>query len=201
MPGLMDTHHHLTQSFGKALVFGEPSEIIPASVGAPRGQPGRGDRLSGHQARRAGIVAGRLHNPSATRAPAWNRTSAWWPEAAGSTGIRCVLGMICNDLRPDGSTEPHDVVMARAQAHLDRWQQHDLIHASLAVSIPEAATRSPSPPCQSSAAAAGRSSRLTSTSTSRRWNALWSDAADVRWKVCSRTRSSVHSACWRTSRS
>ena len=34
--------------------------------------------------------------------------------------------MICNDLRPDGSTEPHDVVMARAQAHLDRWQQHDL---------------------------------------------------------------------------
>ena len=28
MPGLVDTHHHLTQSFGKALVFGEPSEIF-----------------------------------------------------------------------------------------------------------------------------------------------------------------------------
>ncbi len=28
MPGFVDTHHHLTQSFGKALAFGEPSEIF-----------------------------------------------------------------------------------------------------------------------------------------------------------------------------
>src|SRR4051794_9505431 len=28
MPGLIDTHAHLTQSFGKALAFGEPSEIF-----------------------------------------------------------------------------------------------------------------------------------------------------------------------------
>src|SRR2546422_8977431 len=28
MPGFIDTHHHLTQSFGKALAFGEPSEIF-----------------------------------------------------------------------------------------------------------------------------------------------------------------------------
>ncbi|RYZ09941.1 MAG: amidohydrolase, partial [Comamonadaceae bacterium] len=28
MPGLIDTHTHLTQSFGKALAFGEPSEIF-----------------------------------------------------------------------------------------------------------------------------------------------------------------------------
>src|SRR5213593_1276649 len=27
MPGFIDAHHHLTQSFGKALGFGEPSEI------------------------------------------------------------------------------------------------------------------------------------------------------------------------------
>ena len=27
MPGFIDAHHHLTQSFGKALAFGEPSEI------------------------------------------------------------------------------------------------------------------------------------------------------------------------------
>jgi cytosine/adenosine deaminase-related metal-dependent hydrolase len=27
MPGLVDAHHHLTQAFGKALAFGEPSEI------------------------------------------------------------------------------------------------------------------------------------------------------------------------------
>src|SRR5260370_18130068 len=29
MPGFIDAHHHLTQSFGKALAFGEPSEIFP----------------------------------------------------------------------------------------------------------------------------------------------------------------------------
>ncbi len=28
MPGMIDTHHHVTQSFGKSLVFGEPSEIF-----------------------------------------------------------------------------------------------------------------------------------------------------------------------------
>ena len=28
MPGLIDTHNHLTQSYGKALAFGEPSEIF-----------------------------------------------------------------------------------------------------------------------------------------------------------------------------
>ena len=62
VPGLVDAHHHLTQSFGKALVFGEPSEIFRRVWVPLEGQPGRGDRLSGHQARRAGIVAGRLHN-------------------------------------------------------------------------------------------------------------------------------------------
>src|SRR5438552_16740902 len=28
MPGFIDAHHHLTQTFGKALAFGEPSEIF-----------------------------------------------------------------------------------------------------------------------------------------------------------------------------
>ncbi len=28
MPGFIDAHHHLTQAFGKALAFGEPSEIF-----------------------------------------------------------------------------------------------------------------------------------------------------------------------------
>ena len=28
MPGFVDAHHHLTQCFGKALAFGEPSEIF-----------------------------------------------------------------------------------------------------------------------------------------------------------------------------
>ena len=28
MPGFIDTHNHITQSYGKALAFGEPSEIF-----------------------------------------------------------------------------------------------------------------------------------------------------------------------------
>src|SRR3954447_9217533 len=28
MPGFVDAHHHLTQSFGKSLAYGEPSEIF-----------------------------------------------------------------------------------------------------------------------------------------------------------------------------
>jgi 5-methylthioadenosine/S-adenosylhomocysteine deaminase len=28
MPGFVDAHHHLTQTFGKALAFGEPSECL-----------------------------------------------------------------------------------------------------------------------------------------------------------------------------
>jgi 5-methylthioadenosine/S-adenosylhomocysteine deaminase len=28
MPGFVDVHDHLTQSFGKGLAFGEPSEIV-----------------------------------------------------------------------------------------------------------------------------------------------------------------------------
>jgi 5-methylthioadenosine/S-adenosylhomocysteine deaminase len=36
MPGFIDAHHHLTQSFGKALAFGEPSEISRHSgAGSP----------------------------------------------------------------------------------------------------------------------------------------------------------------------
>ena len=27
-PGMIDAHHHLTQSFGKSLAYGEPSEIF-----------------------------------------------------------------------------------------------------------------------------------------------------------------------------
>ena len=28
MPGFVDAHHHLSQAFGKAVAFGEPSEIF-----------------------------------------------------------------------------------------------------------------------------------------------------------------------------
>jgi len=52
MPGFIDAHHHLTQSFGKALAFGEPSEIFRRIwVPLEASLDGEG-RLSGEQARR-----------------------------------------------------------------------------------------------------------------------------------------------------
>ncbi len=139
MPGLVDTHHHLTQSFGKALVFGEPSEIfrrvwVPLEGSLDEETAYLATKLAALESLRGGFTtvcdAGTRMEPDV----------AVVAEAAGDAGLRCVLGMICNDLRADGGTEPHDLVMTRAQAHLDRWAQHDLIHPSLAVSIPEAAT-------------------------------------------------------------
>jgi 5-methylthioadenosine/S-adenosylhomocysteine deaminase len=139
MPGLVDTHHHLTQSFGKALVFGEPSEIfrrvwVPLEAGLDDEAAYLASKLAALESLRGGFTtvcdAGTRMEPDIGVVA----------EAASDAGIRCVLAMICNDLRPDGGTEPHDAVLARAQAHLDRWSRHDLVHPSLAVSIPEAAT-------------------------------------------------------------
>jgi cytosine/adenosine deaminase-related metal-dependent hydrolase len=139
MPGLVDTHHHLTQSFGKALVFGEPSEIfrrvwVPLEGSLDEETAYLSAKLAALESLRGGFTtvcdAGTRMDPDVEVVA----------EAASDAGIRCVLGMICNDLRPDGGTEPRDVVLARAHAHLDRWMSHDLVHPSLAVSIPEAAT-------------------------------------------------------------
>jgi len=139
MPGLVDTHHHLTQSFGKALVFGEPSEIfrrvwVPLEAGLDEETAYLAAKLAALESLRGGFTtvceAGTRMEPDVGVVA----------EATVDAGIRCVLGMICNDVRPDRGTEPHDTVLARAQAHLDRWDGHDLVHPSLAVSIPEAAT-------------------------------------------------------------
>ena len=139
MPGLVDTHHHLTQSFGKALVFGEPSEIF-RRVWVPL--EGSLDEESAYLAAKLAALES-LRGGFTTVCEAGTRMEpdvGVVADATGDAGIRCVLGMICNDLRPDGATEPHDAVIARAQAHLDRYAHHGLVHPSLAVSIPEAAT-------------------------------------------------------------
>ena len=119
MPGLVDTHHHLTQSFGKALVFGEPSEIF-RRVWVPL--EGSLDEESAYLAAKLAALES-LRGGFTTVCDAGTRMEpdvGVVAEATGDAGIRCVLGMICNDLRPDGSAEPHDAVIARAQAHLDR---------------------------------------------------------------------------------
>jgi cytosine/adenosine deaminase-related metal-dependent hydrolase len=57
--------------------------------------------------------------------------------ATSEAGIRCVLGLICNDL---GSEVPRATLLANAEKFLGAWPAGGLVHPSLAISIPEAAT-------------------------------------------------------------
>lgn len=131
-PGFIDTHHHLTQSFGKALAFGEPSEIFRRIwVPLERCLDAHALYLS---AKLAELEA--LRGGYTTVCDAGTRSEAGLEaivEATRETGIRCVLAQICND---DGSN--HAAVLAAGERHLRSGTA--LLHPSLAVSIPEVAT-------------------------------------------------------------
>ncbi|MFE0763411.1 amidohydrolase family protein [Streptomyces smyrnaeus] len=142
MPGFVDAHHHLTQSFGAALAFGEPSEIF-RRVWAP---------LEGALDEESAYVAAKLASLEAlrggfttvaeagTRAPVDVEAVA---SAARDAGLRCVLGQICNDSdrgRDPGGTGSAQEISALAEKHLARYETDPLVHPSLAVSLPEAAT-------------------------------------------------------------
>lgn len=132
MPGFVDAHHHLTQSFGKALAFGEPSEIfrriwVPLEASLDPQGLYLSAKLAALEALRGGFT---------TVADAGTRATVGLEAICAATqevGVRCVLAKICND---DGSR--HNEVLAAAQEFLG--QQAPLLHASLAVSIPEVAT-------------------------------------------------------------
>ncbi|HET8598135.1 MAG TPA: amidohydrolase family protein [Castellaniella sp.] len=139
MPGFIDAHHHLTQSFGKSLVFGEPSEIFKR-VWVPMEQFMDDDaidtatRLAAWESLRGGFT---------TVADAGTRASVdvgIIAQATSDVGLRCVLGAICNDLRGNERVATREQILERAEHHLGRWDGHDLVHPSLAISIPEAAT-------------------------------------------------------------
>ena len=51
-----------------------------------------------------------------------------------------MLGIICNDLGGSGAIPPAAEIRTAAERHLARWQGHRLVHPSLAISIPEAAS-------------------------------------------------------------
>lgn len=96
MPGFIDTHHHLTQSFGKALAFGEPSEIfrriwVPLEQHLDEQDLEVSAQLAALEALRGGFT---------TVCDAGTRSKAGLhaiESAVESTGIRCVLSRICND--------------------------------------------------------------------------------------------------------
>ncbi|MFC4298979.1 amidohydrolase family protein [Castellaniella hirudinis] len=139
MPGFIDAHHHVTQTFGKSLVFGEPSEIF-MRVWVPMEQYMDAEaidvatRLAAWESLRGGFTT---VADAGTRATVGMEIVA---DALTEVGVRCVLGAICNDLQGGKAVMTKAQVLDLAQHHLNRWNEHDLIHPSLAISIPEAAS-------------------------------------------------------------
>lgn len=139
MPGFVDTHHHLTQSFGKSMVCGEPSEIfrrlwVPLEQHLDEESIYIASKLAALESLRGGFT---------TVCDAGTRASVDVATVAAATqdvGLRCVLGYICNDVTPDGSLIEYGTVMRAAERHLGRWSAGSLVHPSLAVSIPESAS-------------------------------------------------------------
>lgn len=134
MPGFIDAHHHLTQSFGKALAFGEPSEIF-RRIWVP--MEGVLDEEMVYLASKAAALES-LRGGFTTVVDAGTRAEGDASAVARATqeaGLRCVLGFICNDLGRNA-----DEIMKLANQHLERWTGNGLVHPSLAVSIPEVAS-------------------------------------------------------------
>lgn len=139
MPGFVDAHHHLTQTFGKALVFGEPSEIfsrvwVPMESNMDETAIDLAVRLSAWEWLRGGFTT---VADAGTRATGDLGVVA---DAVSAVGLRCVLGGIVNDLAGGERVLTAGQLEAAAARHLGRWEGHPLVHPSLAVSIPEAAT-------------------------------------------------------------
>ncbi len=134
MPGFVDAHTHLAQAFGKSLVFGEPSEIfrriwVPLEGSMDDEAVYLSAKLAALEALRGGfttVVDAGVRSATGLSAVA---------QACTEAGLRCVLGAICNDA---GGAPPLDALAA--ERHLAAWPQGGLIHPSLAISIPEAAT-------------------------------------------------------------
>jgi 5-methylthioadenosine/S-adenosylhomocysteine deaminase len=138
MPGLIDAHTHLTQSLGKALAFGEPSEIF-RRIWVPMESTLR-EEAAYVSAKLAALEA--LRGGFTTVVDAGTRSEEGLDavaRAAHEAGIRCVLARTCNDLAAGGD-EAYEPLVRAAEAHLARYDHDALVHPSLAVSIPEVAS-------------------------------------------------------------
>jgi len=138
MPGLIDAHTHLSQAMGKALAFGEPSEIfrriwVPMESALGPQAAYVSTKLAALEALRGGFTT---VVDAGTRADAGLDSMA---QAVSDAGIRCVLAMTCDDLHGP-QADAFEPIMQRAQRHLARFANHPLVHPSLAVSIPEVAS-------------------------------------------------------------
>ncbi|MFI6578634.1 amidohydrolase family protein [Nocardiopsis sp. NPDC050513] len=140
MPGFVDAHHHLTQSLGSSLAFGEPSEIfrrvwVPLEGALDEDSAYLSAKLAALESLRGGFTT---VAEAGTRAPVDTGVVG---QAAADAGIRCVLGQVCTDTPdPAGRAAPAAEALASAEKHLSRYEHHPLLHPSLAVPTPESAT-------------------------------------------------------------
>lgn len=137
MPGFVDAHHHLTQTFGKALSFGEPSEIfrrvwIPLEQALDEQGAYLAAKLAALESLRGGFTT---VAEAGTRADVDLSAIA---AATGEAGLRCVLSKVCVDQGEHAQSSER--VLSEAEDHLDRWAEHPLVSPSLAVPITESST-------------------------------------------------------------
>ncbi|VTU30500.1 5-methylthioadenosine/S-adenosylhomocysteine deaminase [Variovorax sp. SRS16] len=139
MPGMIDAHHHLTQSFGKSLAYGEPSEIF-RRVWVPL-ESSLDDEFVFLVSKLAALES--LRGGFTTVCDAGTRAKGDIGAIAAATreaGLRCVLGLICNDGGNDSSAAERAALKAQAERFLQQWSDDPLVHPSLAISVPEAAS-------------------------------------------------------------
>nr|WP_272940648.1 amidohydrolase family protein [Sinorhizobium meliloti] len=182
MPGFIDTHTHLTQSLGKSLVFGEPSEIfrriwVPLEGSLDERMVYLSAKLAALECLRGGFTAA---VDAGTRSAGHINALI---RAARQTGLRSVIGLICNDLGGAAVVPERTTIVKNAARHLAAFEGDPLVHASLAISIPEAATDLMLADVSRMAREAGEYSRPMSTNTSSPSSARWSQTAAARWSI------------------
>lgn len=139
MPGMIDAHHHLTQSFGKSLAYGEPSEIfrriwVPLESSLDEEFVYLSSKLAALESLRGGFT---------TVCDAGTRARDGIGALAAATqeaGLRCVLGLICNDGSNESTATERQALKQQGERFLQHWSASALIHPSLAISVPEAAS-------------------------------------------------------------
>lgn len=139
MPGMIDGHHHLTQSFGKSLAYGEPSEIF-RRVWVPL-ESSLDDEFVYQSAKLAALES--LRGGFTTVCDAGTRAKGEISAVANATseaGLRCVLGIICNDGGNHSTDEQRAATLQLADRFIADYASHAMVHPSLAVSIPEVAS-------------------------------------------------------------
>ncbi|UJF16951.1 amidohydrolase family protein [Vibrio sp. SS-MA-C1-2] len=138
-PGFIDTHNHLAQSFGKSLVFGEPSEIfkriwIPMESNLTERSIKLSAKLGCLESLRGGFTT--VVDPGART----EKSLSLLAESIEEVGIRAVLAKTSNDKIGANEFRPMTDIVKESERFISQYQSHDLITPSLAIAIPEIAS-------------------------------------------------------------